>query len=199
MHKLLKFGVGALVALLLVGGGVLIHAQMQRDPDAEVALPAETLLPQAPPEAVADSDDVSVFVPELGLTLDVPGRAARLEPDWEWVVPEVPEGRLGFHFASFEPPMEPESLLPTPGLVLESEAVDLGWGQGRSYRLEVYASPAEEGQEPVVVSVQSHIVVRAEMEGDLYLVAGYASAPTFAELNRLEPLLQGMMESVTLD
>ncbi len=199
MHKLLKFGVGALVALLLVGGGVLIHAQMQRDPDAEVALPAETLLPQAPPEAVADSDDVSVFVPELGLTLDVPGRAARLEPDWEWVVPEVPEGRLGFHFVSFEPPMEPESLLPTPGLVLESEAVDLGWGQGRSYRLEVYASPAEEGQEPVVVSVQSHIVVRAEMEGDLYLVAGYASAPTFAELNRLEPLLPGMMESVTLD
>jgi hypothetical protein len=209
-----------ILAALLVGCGVA-HAHRSEDllpAEGDVNEPAEGPVAEAPPEGGSVDDDPlplapesdpdtqlteygPVAIPELGLTLEVPQGAARLEPLYEWAVVDVPEGRLGFSYTKFEPPMGPEAVLPGPSVSLGSEPVSFPWGEGRYYLVEVYgeAPPADEGEtQAPVESVEKHIVVTSEVEGKRYFLDFYAGAPTAEGLAAIEPLLQRVVESVTL-
>jgi hypothetical protein len=204
MRSLLKVGLVVLLVALLVSGGVM-YAQSRRDePNVEAPVdpvaPEEPVvdldeeaevvdepLPPAPAEGTQLSDYGPVVIPDLDLTLEVPQSAARLEPLWEWAMADVPEGRLGFNYMPFEPPREPEAILPNHSLVLESEEMDLGWSQGRGYLLELYAPAAEGGDtQAPVEAVERHILVVTEVAGERYLLDFYASAPTSEGLAQLE-------------
>ncbi|MFP4343458.1 MAG: hypothetical protein ACLFU8_02085 [Anaerolineales bacterium] len=200
MRSLLKVGLVVLLAALLVGGGVLIYAQSRGDePDVEAPVGdpvapvdeesevVDEPLPPAADEGTQLTEYGPVVIPDLDLTLEVPRSAARLEPLWEWAVADVPEGRLGFNYMPFEPPLEPEAILPNHALVLEGEEVDLGWSEGRAYLLEIYAPAAEGGDtQAPVESVERHILVVTEVAGEEYIFDFYAGAPTAEGLARLE-------------
>jgi len=139
-------------------------------------------------------------VPELSLTFAVPGELEQ-ELEFVWSAYGLQSGVLGFDYTQFEPPMMPESMLPSPAQILESEAVIFAWGEGRQYVMEVFgeAPPAEEGEtQAPVESVERHVVITVEVEGQRYFLDFYASGADAEELAALEPLLQQVVESVTL-
>jgi len=141
-----------------------------------------------------------VTIPDLGLTLEVPKEASRIESLWKWEVPGIPEGHLGFNYKRFKPPMEPESILPGPSLILESEAVAFEWGTGRSYTMEIYAPipPSPEDEKAPVESVQHHIVITADIKGERVILDFFAGTSGAGDLTALKPLLQQMAESVKI-
>ncbi len=205
MRNLMKAVTFLLFAVLLVGCEVALadlDRQLEERPSVEVPVSegsgegeiVDDPLPTTPDPGTQLTDYGPVVIEELGLTLEIPqSTTARIEPLWEWAVSDVAEGRLGFNFMTFEPPMEPEAILPNHAQVLESEAVDLGWAEGRSYLLALYA-PAGDGGE--VESLQRHVVVVTEVAGEKQILDFYAIAPDAEGLAQLEGRLIHMSHVV---
>jgi len=146
------------------------------------------------------SEHTEVIIPDLGITLEVPKEASRIEPLWNWEVPGIPEGHLGFNYKRFKPPMEPESVLPDPSLILESEEVVFEWGRARSYTMEIYVPvpQSSEDEKAPVESVQYHIVITADIKDERFILDFFAGASAAGDLPALKPLLQQMAESVKI-
>ena len=83
-------------------------------------------------------------------------------------------------------------MLPNHSQTLQTTPVDLPWGKGTSYRLEV-SDPAAAGGQPS--SFEQHVVVNL---GDKVAYDFCASAPTAEGLAKLQPILQQMLSSVAL-
>jgi hypothetical protein len=161
------------------------------------------LIPQDDEGAVAGEPTETyqtVTVPDLGLMFEVPANWLQPGPAFVWTPEEGSALRLGFKGMALEPPMELEpALLPDPAQILESEAVDLGWAAGRSFTLEVYGAAVEGGDTKAPVeSVQTHVLVLVEQEGNRLGLDFYASAPDAEALRNLEPALQHMLDSANL-
>jgi hypothetical protein len=138
-----------------------------------------------------------VEIPEVGLSFEVPEGWQRLEPDWVWAPDAEGSLRLGANWMELEPPMEAEAaLLPGHAQVLASEPVQLIWGSGRSFTVEVYAPTAEEGgtQAPVE-SYEIHTLIVFSAGDVRRAVDLYASAATVEDLDGLRPALQHMLDS----
>jgi hypothetical protein len=154
------------------------------------ALPAPTAL-----ETVAPVGD-PIQIPEAGLTVVQPAGWERLAPDWIWAAPEVEEQRIGLQWAELAPPAEPEAvLLPANSQILDSQPVDVPWGQARRVTVEVYgAAEAGQGQAPVQ-AVEIHILVVTSLDGQRRGYDFYASAPTAEQLAPLQPVLDAVVQS----
>jgi len=154
------------------------------------AAPAPTAL-----ETVAPVGE-PVEIPEAGLSLQPPAGWQRLEADWAWAAPEVEGQRVGLAWAELQPPAEPEAaLLPTGAQILSSEPAAVSWGQARRVTVEVYGPAAEgEGQAPVA-AVETHVLVVTTEGGLRRGYDFYASAPTAADLEALQPVLDAMGQS----
>lgn len=96
--------------------------------------------------------------------------------------------------------MEPEPvLLPHDAQIMDSEAVDLGWAEGRRFTLEVYG-PADQGDDTQapVESVQTHVLVTLRQGDERLGLDFYASAPSTEQMNVLAPLLQHLVDTAEL-
>lgn len=141
---------------------------------------------------------VNVTLAEAGLSLDVPSGWTESEPA-VWAAPEDAALRLGVGWADLQPPMQAEAaLLPQPAQILDSEPVELDWGSGRRFTLEVYGEAVEgEGKAPVK-AVETHILVVVELAGGRRAFDIYVSAPDAEQLATLEPMLQRALASAAL-
>jgi hypothetical protein len=161
------------------------------------------LVPQEDEEAsAAEPPDAyqRVTVAELGLTFEVPADWLQLGSGYVWAPEERSELRLGFNGVALEPPMEPEpALLPDPAQTVDSQAVDLGWADGRSFTLEVYGPGVEGGDTKAPVeSVQKHVLIVLQRDNGRLGLDFYAGAPEAEALKGLEPALQHVLDTATL-
>jgi len=198
MQSFINGGFGLFFVFFLVGC-VIISFQCcgnrteVREPEAGDKLSSSVL-----PDEKRLPGPTEVVVPELGLTLEVPKEASRIDSLWKWEVPGIPEGQLGFNYKRLKPPMEPESVLPGSSLILESEVVVFEWGRGRSYTMEIYAPipPNTSDEKAPVESIQHHIVITVDIKGQRFILDFFAGASDAEVLPALKPLLQRMAESV---
>jgi hypothetical protein len=140
-----------------------------------------------------------VEIPEAGLRFEVPADWQQLAPEALW----MPEGdgglRLGFNWMALEPPVEPEAaMLPDHAQIVASEPVVLGWGDGRSFTLEVYGPAVEGGDKAPIMSVETHVIVVISSDGIRRGFDFYTSAPTTEQLAELELALRHALESTEL-
>ncbi len=150
-------------------------------------------------ETLSESDLTyqKVNIPEAGLVFEVPVGWQRLETEWAWS-PVGDDGlRLGVNWMDIQPPQEVEAaMLPTPSQVIHSEPVELGWGSGRRFTLEVYAPAAQDDdtQAPVQL-VETHVLIVVGLGDTRRAFDFYASGQTAEQLAMLEPSLQHMLET----
>lgn len=157
----------------------------------------------APFAAILQPSDAPAYryveLSEANLALEVPAawQSRPQELDQAWVADGLDRFRLGVRWTELQPPMEIEAaLLPQPAQVLASEPVELSWGSGRRVTLELYGPAAEGGDEQApVASVETHILITAEIGGTRYGYDLYAAAPTAEGLEQLAPLLQHMVDT----
>jgi hypothetical protein len=149
-------------------------------------------------------DQVSAYhrleIPDAGLSVEVPAGWFRLEPELAWT-PEQDSGlRLGLNWADLQPPMEAEAvLLPNHSQIVSSDAIELSWGHGRAFTLEVYAPAAQGGDTRAPVeAVETHVLVVTNVDNVRRAFDLYASAPDAEQLAALAPTLQHLVESATL-
>ena len=90
-------------------------------------------------------------------------------------------------------------MLPQDAQILESRAVALSWGEGRSFSVEVYGQAAQgAGEKAPVQAVELHTLFAIERGDARWGVDLYASAPTFHELSALVAVLQHMLDTSVL-
>ena len=102
-------------------------------------------------------------------------------------------------YALGSPEVEPEAvLLPQPAQVLDAQPVELAWGSGRRFTMEVYGEAEEGTGQAPVESVETHVLVVMEQEGTRWAIDVYASAPSAGQLAEMEDVLQRALASVAL-
>jgi len=141
-----------------------------------------------------------VNIPETGLVFEVPAGWLRLEPEWAWAPDVANSLRLGVNWMDIQLPQEVEAaMLPTPSQVIHSEPVELGWGSGRRFTVEVYAPAAQGGDtRSSVQSVETHVLIVVSQGDTRRAFDFYASGQTAEQLAILEPSLQHMLDSAAL-
>ena len=164
----------------------MVRAWLRDDPSVETAFPFDLAGPPAYER---------IEISSVGLAFDIPAGWSRREPEWVWS-PE-PKGALqiGVNWVDLQPPAEAEpALLPNHAQTLSSVPVELAWGQGRQFTVEVYA-PAAQGSDAKapVESVEIHTVVVLANQEARRAFDLYARAPTAGELEALRPALNHML------
>jgi hypothetical protein len=141
-----------------------------------------------------------VEIPDVGLVLEVPSDWQRLDPEWVWFPDDTGDLRIGIKWADIQPPMEPEAMmLPNHSQTLQSEPVELDWGNGRRFTVEVYGPAIQGGDtQAPVQSVETHILVIASQGDARRAFDFYASGRTTEQITSLEPALQRVLDSATL-
>lgn len=139
-----------------------------------------------------------VQVAGAGLSLEVPCGWTQVEAG-TWAASEDEALRLGVRWADLEPPQEAEAaLLPQPAQVLDAEPVELTWGSGRRFTVEVYGQAVEGAGQAPVEAVETHVLVVVERDGARRAIDVYAGAPSAGELAGLESVLERALASVVL-
>jgi hypothetical protein len=193
-------------------GSRVVLAPEAQSPVQETATPSPTSTPAAaeatptvalsttPPQVPPAPGNVDTFHPveiaEAGLTVEVPSGWLRLEPDWVWKPDVESRTLLGVKWADLQPPMQAEAaMLPAPSQILQAEAIDLAWGQARSFTLEVYGEATPGGGKAPVTAVETHILIVVDRDGARRAYDLYASGSTADELAALQPALKHMLDS----
>ena len=141
-----------------------------------------------------------VNIPEAGLEFEVPAGWMRLEAEWAWSPDGANSLRLGVNWMDIQPPQEVEAaMLPTPSQVIHSEPVELGWGSGRRFTVEIYAPAAQGGDtQAPVQSVETHVLIVVSLGNTRRAFDFYASGQTAEQLAILEPSLQHVLTTSAL-
>jgi hypothetical protein len=150
------------------------------------------------PTATPEPPSNRVPLSEAGISIVPPAEWERSGPA-VWSGPGGGTGRLGVKWVDIAPPQEPEAaLLPQPAQVIASEPIDLAWGSGRTFTLEVFAEAVEgEGQAPVA-RFEKHALIVVEWDGGRRAFDVYVSAPTAEGLAGLEGVLDVVLASVEM-
>jgi hypothetical protein len=137
-------------------------------------------------------------IAEAGLSLDVPTTWIQIDVA-TWAALEDDAMRLGVRWADLEPPQEPEAaLLPQPAQILESQPMELPWGSGRQFTVEVYGEAEEGAGQAPVESVETHVLVVVERDGARRAIDVYTQASSAGQLAEIEDVLQRALPSVVL-
>lgn len=141
-----------------------------------------------------------VNIPEAGLEFEVPAGWLRLEPEWAWAPDGANSLRLGVNWMDIQPPQEVEAaMLPTPSQIIHSEPVELDWGSGRRFTVEVYAPAAQGGDtQAPVQSVETHVLIVVSLGDTRRAFDFYASGQTAEQLAILKPSLQHVLTTSAL-
>jgi hypothetical protein len=82
---------------------------------------------------------------------------------------------------------------------LTSEPVELAWGSGRQFTVEVYGEAEEGAGQAQVQTVEAHVLVVVERDGGRRAYDITVSAPDAQRLHTLESTLQRALTSVVLE
>ena len=134
-----------------------------------------------------------VAIAEAGLSVDVPAGWLHLEPAWVWTPSEDSALRLGVAWADLQPGQEAEAaMLPASAVVLRSEPLTVGWGNGQLFTVAVY------GEQATLQSVEMHALIVIAQDTtrrafDLYLVAADEE-----QAGAQQAILQQMLDTAVL-
>ena len=163
-----------------------------------VAAPAAAAWSQPQPPVSDDLAYTRVAVAEAGLVVEVPAGWRRLEPEWAWTPDEEGTLRVGLRWANLPPPQEAEAvLLPTPSVVLSSQPVTLGGGDGRLITVAIFR-PAEDGAHAEIRSVETHALGVSAHDGTRRALSLYLAAPDEAQAAAQRVVLQHMLDSLDM-
>lgn len=168
---------------------------------AQSFAPVGGALPTAAPTPGAGSRLVTVT--EAGISFEAPaGWEEEQSTDGTvnvttWRSPADPAQQLGFKWQLVRPPSEPEAdLLPDRAQVVAVEAVNLPWVRGNRFQVEVYGeAPKESGEAAPLLAVSRYILLILQRGDSIYAYAFFGTAPTRAQLEPLEPLVEQMLLS----
>ena len=152
-----------------------------------------------PPDVQAPANTLLATIPDIRLRFEAPVVWQRLDPEWAWTSDANGEMQVGVNWAYLEPPLEMEAaLLPQPAQILAAEPMATALGEGRTFTLETYgeAAPSDgnDAKAPVQ-TVETHVLVAVEQNGQRLGVDFYASAPTAEQLAELDDALQVLISS----
>ena len=153
------------------------------------------------PSVPGETDYDRVTFGETGLTAEEPVGWIRVEPEWLWTPAEESGLLLGVRWVDLQPPQEAESvLLPQPAQIVLSEDIDLTWGSGRLFTVEVFgpASQDNDAQAPVEL-VEMHAIVVVSDNGTRRAYDLYATAPDAEQMVVQEPVLRHLMDTSMLN
>jgi hypothetical protein len=171
------------------------------------ALPTAESLPEEPSESAeqppsgdADMNRV-VMLPQYGLTVEIPASWQQHGNEPVWRPRDDELACVGVNWVDLQPPQEAEpALLPQGAQILESEAVELTWAQGRSFTLEVYADDASDGDDRAkVATVEQHLIVVVERESGRRAYDVYAVADSPEQLADIMPVYHQLLMSFSLN
>jgi hypothetical protein len=193
---------GYIVRLTVAGKTYQYHGSGSRvvlAPEEQPVVDATATPAQVPPAPGNVDTFHPVEIADAGLTVEAPSGWLRIEPEWVWKPAAESRSLLGVKWVDLQPPMEAEAaLLPTPSQTVQSEAVDLSWGQARSCTLEVYGEATPGGGKAPVTAVETHILIVVDRDGARRAYDLYASGGTADELAALQPALKHMLDSAVL-
>jgi len=213
-RSLVQLAIVVVTVALLHGACVAPPAAppAQRTPSAvatPTTAPASTespLVTKTPSPEQGPGSYRTINIEELSLRLEVPAGWERVDSEWAWAPPgrgahEIQRVIIGVHWAGLAPPQEPEAvLLPGPSEIVESEPVDVGWGTGRSYTLQVFESaPEHGGTRAPVSSVETHVVIVVFRDGGRLGLDFYARADDSEQLTDIQPFLGHMLDSSMME
>ncbi|MFP4394896.1 MAG: hypothetical protein ACLFTI_06490 [Anaerolineales bacterium] len=152
-----------------------------------------------PPDVQAPANSALATIPDIRLRFEMPAAWQHLDSQWAWTPDANGEMQVGVNWAYLEPPLEMEAaLLPQPAQILDSEPLMTSVGEGRAFTLETYgeAAPSDgnDAKAPVQ-TVETHVLVAVEQNGQRLGVDFYASAPTAEQLAELDDVLQALVSS----
>lgn len=154
------------------------------------------LLPVLPSETAYRQ----VEIPEAGIRFEIPAGWGQLTPETVWTPEDNHDLRIGFTWTTLEPPFELEAaLLPDHAQIVASEPLALGWGDGRSFTLEVYGTAAPGGEQAPVEALEIHALVTLSVDGERRGFDFYVSAPTAEQLAEIGPILTHALETAVFD
>lgn len=147
----------------------------------------------------------TVNIEEIGLRFEVPAGWTRVDSEWAWAPPgrgaqQIQELLIGVHWAGLAPAQEPEAvLLPGPSRIIDSAPVEVSWGSGRSFQLEIYEpTPEGEGEQAPISSVETHVLIVAARDQRKVGFDFYGRAEDAQQLSEIESFLWHMLDSSTL-
>jgi hypothetical protein len=147
----------------------------------------------------APANPTLATIPDIRLRFEMPAAWQRLDPKWAWT-PDADSGmEIGVNWAYLEPPLEMEAaLLPQSAQILHAEPLMTAVGEGRAFMLETYgeAAPSDgnDAKAPVQ-TVETHVLIAVERNGQHLGVGFYASAPTAEQLAEMDDALQALVSS----
>jgi hypothetical protein len=153
----------------------------------------------APPLSNADAYHRAELA-DTGLSFEVPDGWLWLESERAWTPGEGSDLRLGVNWMDLKPPAEPEAaMLPSPSQTLFSEEVNLSWGQGRRFLLEVYSADAQGNDAKAAAeSIQMHVLVVVPGQDMHRAFDLYVRGARLEDMGALEPLLQRALDTSQL-
>ncbi len=171
------------------------------------ALPTAESLPEEPDESAeqpppgdADINRV-VMLPQYGLTVEIPASWQQHGNELVWRPSDDESAYMGVNWVDLQPPQEAEpALLPQGAQILESEAVELTWAQGRSFTLEVYGADASNGDgRAEVATFEQHLIIVVERESGRRAYDVYAVADSSEQLADMMPIYHHLLTSLSLN
>jgi len=156
--------------------------------------------PVLTPETATPTAYRLVEIPEAGMRFEIPAGWVQLTPETVWTPEDDNDLRIGFTWTTLGPPVELEAaLLPNHAQIVASEPLALGWGDGRSFTLEVYGTASPGGEQAPVEAVEIHALIVLSVNGERRGFDFYASAPTVEQLVEIEPVLTRVLETAAFD
>jgi hypothetical protein len=143
----------------------------------------------------------TVTFPNAGFTVEVPASWQQLGDEPVWRPQDGDVACVGVNWVNLQPPQEAEpALLPQGAQILESEAVELAGAEGRSFTLEVYETPAPDGDERAkVATVEQHLIAVVQRESGRRAHDIYAVAASQEQLADIMPVYHHLITSFSLN
>lgn len=129
-----------------------------------------------------------VHLPETGISFEVPADWVKIGQKWSQS--GQPQLFVGVNWATTGGAWSPASMLPNNGKVVSRESVELGWGAGVRYRIEVRGPTGE------VNAVEEHLIAPLDQNIAYDFFAG---GPTAQDLDRLQDVYQHLLNTVSLE
>ncbi len=128
-----------------------------------------------------------VQIPGVNLSFEGPTGWKQQGKEYAWANPKASGQLVGINWMERKGGVEPTSILPKQATSLDAAPIELKWGKGIKYTVEISNSAAGGN----AVAVETHVVILT----DKFVVDVYASAPSPEDLDSLAFTLQHMLDS----
>lgn len=180
----------------------IVYAWAEGDDSSRTAFPFDLEGPPNAPEpsAPGESSYERITLGDSGLDAQVPVGWLRVGPEWVWTPAEESGLLLGVRWVDLQPPQEAESvLLPQHAQIVQSEDIDLAWGSGRLFTVEVFGSASQGNDTQASVhSVEMHAIIVVSQDGTRRAYDLYAVAPDAEQMAAQEPVLRHLLNTAML-